>query len=69
MKPFGPLGPVVRVWPRRPAGERKERRQDPGSAPGVPDEERDPATDGPPTERQSGDEKPPVPGRIVDDYA
>jgi flagellar motor protein MotB len=33
MNPFGPLNPVERVWPRRPPGERRERRQEPPGAP------------------------------------
>lgn len=68
MNPFGPLNPVERVWPRRPPGERRERRQEP---PGTPEmeEDRDPPADEPLSERQSGDDKSPVPGRIVDDYA
>jgi hypothetical protein len=65
MTPPGPLSPVEQVWPRRPTGERRERPKD---RPGPP-AEIDPAAEEPQPERQSDDVKPPVPGRIVDDYA
>jgi hypothetical protein len=68
MSPFGPLNPVEPVWPRRPPGERRERGKQAPPAP-EPDEEQGPAAEDPQSGGQSGDGKPPVPGRIVDDYA
>lgn len=65
MNPFRPLAPVEPVWPRKPPAERRERRQEPGGNPA----EEGPAAEEPQPERQSDDVKPPVPGRIVDDYA
>ncbi len=68
MNPFPPLNPVEPVWPRRPPGERRERRREPPGAP-QSGEDQAPAAGDPPTERQSDDVKLPVPGAIVDDYA
>ncbi|NGX15307.1 hypothetical protein [Wenzhouxiangella sp. XN24] len=65
MNPFRPLAPVEPVWPRKPPAERRERRREPGGNPAG----KGPAAEEPQPERQSDDVKPPVPGRIVDDYA
>lgn len=65
MNPFGPLNPVEQVWPRRPAGDRRER----GKERPDPPADNGPTSDEPQPERQSDDVKLPVPGRIVDDYA
>lgn len=68
MNPFRPLSPVEPVWPRRPPGERRERDNRPPGSPELP-EDGDPAAEDPQTGGQSDHEKPPAPGRIVDDYA
>jgi len=65
VNPSRPLAPVEQVWPRKPPAERRERGKERGE---TPDEE-GPAAEEPQPERQSDDVKPPVPGRIVDDYA